>query len=1411
MYCTNKMASSLNNGSASTQNATTQGALSAPVNSDGYVFPHTIYISRDSFASLDGLAASTLRLRGSGQPHRNINYALTPFPANHSFICSHLSKTGKDSCSGKPEGFPILNDSTVSASPGLCFLLPWVESSRYCVLRSLGHSPLLKRVKRLYDTSPNFVKRGSAKIFFSRGCINTPRGAHYHHLSKPTPSQKAANLCDSVTDFFSLLDSSHDDCLLGITPADTPMRKESTAEERVRSTGLRPSAERASPPIQALGGVREVPTSLIIPRLADGYTRRWDTNIHPTQMLNDDLGWALGANMTDISVTRTSTFVYHFPAALNVPRLPEVFDVDHHLRWWKRADVDEPTVFPTKYRRPFQPVLLDRIVRDEFAAIGQVLSGNMSSDILKEADSVAAFSRAMGSRGQRLIPGWEASVTTRWQRFRDFGTRQRQSRQHLELAFRMVTRFTLSKVSENVLTRIQECERWVTNTTSNADIIFINAETIVPPPPAQGVPPQLPVNGEDQFWLPHHQQALLEGRAQFVDCEGMQPAEIAQLLGCIDSTGRDNVPILQNPLDDNITLVPTIARHTFPNGVTTIFVHMGNSPIPTQVEQLYITEHTHDYPDHTILGTLMRSLSLRHGLQEDFVSAIDMAVYRAIGYTFEDCYGTAAAKATLDYIDSTGSTELHLPRNITGGDYFDVFFLPQAIAPELECYITMPTKHLVSSLSLASHARVVSYNWAAKAGSLVGDLWSAPPVGGQNQYIRNHADKWLRMYYSDINIWAGLAANAQATQFGYCASPLTRRTEACRLIDWWRSYSAPYISNHYHELWMMQLIPTFQVLPYFDERASTSHVRWIEGSPDQTDSRVSFRQDKQIRLAREFEAFPGHTWIGDGGAEYNVQFYLAQGNNGQFAYEGGQHKLSLHRWDAQYIRQFPAAPQAGRVITIDQPNGRFADFALPGSLSSYQFRNDRIQNWGVSDNPRRPLTNQEASRWWDASRGLAHTSLMINYVSPIAEHVEIDPLADYSVIIWENDSGFAGMTYMNAYQVFTDTSLPLDRALPPQDPFTMPFDSSPKPFESNQPTRITSRGKVNRDSSSGTPANQASTNSIGDVFASRVAFSGRIDYETKYPITEDELPKMHDITVNSSPRGVYATPTPTPLGGRTPRSRLERLKALEEEADKEYALWAQEEQQKSVLQAARVARRGESSLVTPHRSTKRNNGFVGTQDVHQRDRAPLPSSISVQSSKSFRPKVHLPPPPSPHQMVYTPTRTSPPVLGERAEEVSRAAPSKQVRFSGDANRLPSNVEPNDAAAALTQAQAEKYAMRSPVGLGYSPANIIAGSRHSSARHATTPGQDNLYMTGARSLADELGDNYDQGEESDSQDASEYPDNDGRISTSNFRPQLDVQFGDLDWKGQPQESVDTAIERFGQATRAADNAVVQTKN
>jgi len=1014
---------------------------------------------------------------------------------------------------------------------GGCYLYGWSGWAHPAVMKLLGRFPRVDEVLRLHERSHPKTRHDSERVrVVSRGV--TADGVALYHFEHLVGADKKGD--DSVP-FKRALKSLPPTARIGATGA-----------EESKSTIPLPTAVKSTSPIQALGGVVGVPTFLPALRRAPGLDRAWSRELFPTQVISGRNEWTLNAQSTEIFSTRRSNFVYHHPEELAVPLIGNLFHQDLKSRWayTARGANRNTDLIDCQYTRSFRPVPPNRVVVPDYAPIDDYLHGSSAPEVLAAADKVLALSRAMGSRANRLQQGFEAEASARWLQVRNFARFGAANRSYYELAYRLVSRYIGARIVEDMDSRIPECSLATINPRTQVRIFYINAQTPLPAPGAPGAPPAPVQNGEYNLWLHTSQTDLATGRAQFLDVEGMSREEIVQALAAVLPQDADQTPHVTrttpgDPLPNVEVYTLHVLRNKFPNGVTKVFLHFGNQPLPTQPDQQWIQRHAFDPPVASTISTVIRHFVSRHDISNEFDEAFQTAIYRSVGYVAGDARGTLAARITQEVIDCNGGKELHLPRNNTMWGYFDMFYQPVRASKETELLLIAPPSELSHIGSLLCHFRATALNWSSKVISLLGEEWAFQRAGG-NQFVRNHLDKWERHYYdSSTNLWSTLFANTMGTQYGFSPTQFCRATEGGKVISWWADHQAPYLVNHYLELWAMQCIPTFQVLPYYDPEARTSHVVWPGDTPKPVQNWPHFNEARSARLAREFSPFPGFGWLGDGGADYNAQFYVAQGNNGQWAKDGGVIKGQTVFWSGEYIHTLPVAPVTGTITTMEDINNPFADFLAPGSMRSYVTSTNRIRNWGIREDPQTPLTERESHRWWEATQGLPHRSLMVNYISPTTERREIDVMADYSVALWENDNRFAGITFSNLFSEVSKPDARFDELRPSQSMFDLSFDSRPTTFSQHQPTRVTAGlPSVPSDAVRIASKNVSSDRPPSESFSPAPAWlkqrvqaihspvrnhphtAGELDYQPKYPAFKDQLPDLSEGQVDIEDQGM---------------------------------------------------------------------------------------------------------------------------------------------------------------------------------------------------------------------------------------------------------------------------------------------------
>ncbi|UTS95838.1 putative structural/gag protein [Rugonectria rugulosa dsRNA virus 1] len=1030
---------------------------------------------------------------------------------------------------------------------GFCYSIFWQDWARPAVTSILGRAPELHLVLSLMrDPVFSFLHVDLLFKVEMKSC-GEPRGqAKWLHVTHdPTSGQSLA----SIMDLLSSLDPS---IVIGSEAA--------------------PAINAPANPIQALGGVRQVPTALPVFHTGPGLDRTWDLATMPTQVVASDISWFETADPPVLEARRVSHFVRHFPATSGTPRLPQTYTSTQrfHMLYGGQEVLDNATR-PTLFKRFFKPHPSTRDFRSDFSALEAVMSGSLDNGKLAAAESAASFSRCLGSRGNRLIPGWESATQQRWLNLRQSYNVQNANRQYFQQCFRLAGRFMTAKIAENYMSSAQDGHPEVHDTATSVRIVHINAAPIFPASVVAGAQAAPPQNGEHAFWDPQAQNDLLLGRAQFVDAEGFSREEIAQYLAAIVPTNEDNLPRLRlrEPLaDDTETYLFHNQRYTYPNGVTTVFVHHGNSPLPNAADTAWIAANTNAFPNSAVLGTVIRTISMRHDLGTEFSRAWDAQLYR-VGATMSNSVTTKGPEVDNYQVrNASGSLESYCPRDVTGFGYYDVFFTPVATDTFMEGVLALDSRSLVTNAMLSCYFLQNSINWASKASTLLARHWGVPPPQG-NQFIRNHLDKWIRYYYSDnLNVWSTLLANTMGLQYGFSPSSYTRQCEDASLPYWWRNDIAPYINIHYHELWAMQVIPVFQVLPYYDPDGKTSHVSWPVGAPAPSDSLYSF--SGKVKLAREGKVYPGLSWVGDGGAEYNAQFYTAQSFNGFYPYEQrGVFGARLQWWDAEHVHAFPRNPNPGAYTPMSPIHSSWASFIAPGSLNSFRMQRDSLVNWGVNplNTAEAPFTDRVKLNWWQASMGEAGCSLMVNYVSPLIEHREIDTLANYSTVIWEAGNQFGGMTFANLYDEITKANDKFGSIRPPQAPFvraaTLPYD----PASVRPDTRILARRETSAHGSSKQP--DSDTFNRYQALATKREAQGRperqsepqaeVQYVGRYPHFQSDLPNFSEYQAQNDPvSGTHLLPAdprleegPYSPGGLT-RIKEELLARVNADADKAF-------------------------------------------------------------------------------------------------------------------------------------------------------------------------------------------------------------------------------------------------------------------
>jgi len=934
---------------------------------------------------------------------------------------------------------------------------------------------------------------------------------------------------------------------------------------RIKSGAASLSDSFASPMIPALGGVRATLSQLPVTAVSSNINERWYPTRFPRQMTNTALNWNFQHPLHSARIFRKNDYLRSFPEASTRARLPSLFSDDLPSVMLFRPQPGRDHYVQASYTRRWDITHPVRTLSNAYVNLAKVLDGDSSRDALAAADQVVAVDRFLDTRGNRQVEKWEADQWPRWLALASFVSWSQGSQCYREAAYRLLSRYFTTRTYDELIGKLPGVILEAGNPGLNVQVTYINSVPVVGP----GA-----INPEGPMWTDAAQSGLRNGTKQFIDGQGLSAMEIAEFITALAPLDdNDQIPRILGNIHGIVgaQLIPPHGRYLYPNGVDEIFVHMGNNPIPDAATQAAIAGQVHGIPEATRIGSILRLIASRHGGAGDIQTALEMLMYRGVGYFSNDVKNRRNNYRPGMVVHCDGHYEMHSIRNYTASAYLDSLRKPEPIPQWFQEFIATPTEELLNNLVLASHARATALAWASFALSMVGRTWRATPGNELNQHVANHIDVWLRTYNNEnLDLWATVHANAMAFQYGFAPSPISRSTEALRVYHIWNTHQTPILTNHYHELWMMDLMPSHELLPYSDAEG-TSHPTWDESSPSPVSDYASFQGD--VQLGRDLAPFTGRTWLGDGGYTHNAQFYAAQGVNDAFRYEGQTQGFRLARWQHQMVHQFPQNPSSEAPVWMDVAGTPFSDFILPGSLPSMLLTRNRTFAWGVRlQEKTTPRTDPIWQRWHRLGLKEARQSLMVNYVHPLRSQREIEALEDYSVLIWEEGNRFAGMTLVrgdlpngSADLRFDESNIPLIKGLGLPEARGSPGTNLSQP-------RVTARRGLGRDDTLGriTAFMEPRPANTRHEAEPNVALS----YEPPYPATTTELPKMNTYQGAMNEQGISLQPITDPA--KMPPSDdaialLNRLNAIEREADDDQREWQAIEQEKAVARRSLYA------------------------------------------------------------------------------------------------------------------------------------------------------------------------------------------------------------------------------------------------
>jgi len=619
------------------------------------------------------------------------------------------------------------------------------------------------------------------------------------------------------------------------------------------------------------------------------------------------------------------------------------------------------------------------------------------------------------------------------------------------------------------------------------EVQHLSAKSVALPqlPPA----PPTGVEGEGVFWDNGGEglQQVADGEAVFVDADGLSKEQIALCIRAFapqsrsfsrfygqanpqttpspsrsptptsPHAGSSKIPVRSasptpppSPTQEPYRYYPTVATYGQRNnmlrnvpGVTKMFLHHGNSPMPHDPlaigrplsfntwEAEVLGRHSpaanptanwNNSPwlrrfRSSIIAATIRHFIAKHHCGADAEAALDAVYYRTFGFRIADSpnhrNGTNAHRVRPAF----GANELSLPRDFTLPAYLDAFRLADTlstVAPNCLTALGAKARHLVWTGYQGCFSVAAAITWAAHLLSVNGQVLHefANPNPNVSQYVRNLVHALTdRLWTDSLTVWNVYHKNATYMMYNFCPLDTTIRTSAPLPLADWANYTSPFMVNAYHELWSGQVFPHLYELPSIHQG-----VLW----PAHEDKPLITLADpgNGVRLARDLPPFTGRAFLQDGGSTANLQYYVSVAQQGHYRHDGHRARdfhdvFAVNAWNAPFQQELPAGTNTFAIRSLSPMGTAWADYVCPGSVATYDVPQNRIRALGVSLRRDRNVpagTFDTITRdWLELSAPVQGDPRIVNphnrspcigYVSPFPVRFDLESPTDFSMAVW---------------------------------------------------------------------------------------------------------------------------------------------------------------------------------------------------------------------------------------------------------------------------------------------------------------------------------------------------------------------------------------------------------------------------
>jgi hypothetical protein len=211
----------------------------------------------------------------------------------------------------------------------------------------------------------------------------------------------------------------------------------------------------------------------------------------------------------------------------------------------------------------------------------------------------------------------------------------------------------------------------------------------------------------------------------------------------------------------------------------------------------------------------------------------------------------------------------------------------------------------------------------------------------------------------------------------------------------------PFLFHPYHDVWMMYSIPDFAVLPM-----TNGVVKWPANKAHPIKS--VFNPTSQVRLGATLPPLTYKYWVGDGGAEFSAQYYLAE----NYATAATQRENCLmHVWEKPMEYNLPSGTTTFEPVRLGDQG--LEQYMLPGSLCSYNHVERMTRAFGVSGAIGAPANGANVM-WNDIVMERQNVAPALVYSGPKRIALESADLQDYTLLALSNKAtgAFAGMALL---------------------------------------------------------------------------------------------------------------------------------------------------------------------------------------------------------------------------------------------------------------------------------------------------------------------------------------------------------------------------------------------------------------